>query len=71
LNAYSLAQNGYGKTSAQIRTATGVEFEAFARVTRKLKLAENDSVNGRFFIWLSLPIIIREKYWPRVPRSAL
>jgi len=46
LNAYSNAQKGYGKASAQIRTPKGLEFEAFARVTRKLKLSFDNPRTG-------------------------
>jgi len=39
VNAYTLARSGYGAASAPIRTAKSIEYEAFARVTRRLRSA--------------------------------
>ena len=40
MNAYSLARTGYGAASTPIRTPRGLEYEAFVRVTRRLKQAQ-------------------------------
>ncbi|WP_420861723.1 flagellar biosynthesis regulator FlaF [Algirhabdus cladophorae] len=37
MNAYSLARSGYGASAAPIRTPKSLEYEAFARVTRRLR----------------------------------
>ena len=39
MNAKFLAEQGYGNQAATTRTARGIEYEAFARATRNLKIA--------------------------------
>lgn len=45
MNAYTLARSGYGSASAPIRTAKSIEYEAFARVTRRLRSSASSSQN--------------------------
>lgn len=37
MNAFNTAQHAYAQTAAPIRTPRGLEYEAFARITRRLK----------------------------------
>ncbi|GAA3859011.1 flagellar biosynthesis regulator FlaF [Celeribacter arenosi] len=42
MNALDMARTAYTNTSAPIRTARGTEYEAFARVTRRLSATDRD-----------------------------
>lgn len=46
MNAHLTAQRAYAQTAAPIRTPRGLEYEAFARITHRLKAAsESDNLS--------------------------
>ncbi|WP_121061447.1 flagellar biosynthesis regulator FlaF [Chachezhania antarctica] len=46
MNAQNLAQNGYSKAATQTRTPRGIEYEALARITHRLRQAEARGPEG-------------------------
>ena len=46
MNAYNMAKTAYSASAAPIRTHSGNEYEAFARVTHRLKKATSASKTG-------------------------
>ena len=46
MNAISVAQKGYASTSAPTRTPRSVEYEAVARITHRIRLAQQEGERG-------------------------
>lgn len=61
MNAISLAQKAYSSASAPTRTARSVEYEAVARITRQIRLAQQDGEKG--FPALVEALHLNRKLW--------
>ena len=61
MNAMNMAKMAYTTNQAPIRTPRGTEYEAFARVTRRLKAAAEQGTAG--FVQLAQAIHTNRQLW--------
>ncbi|MFV0512264.1 MAG: flagellar biosynthesis regulator FlaF [Jhaorihella sp.] len=61
MNAHSQAQRAYSAVSAPTRTARGIEYEALARVTHRLRSAAETGLSG--FAGLAAALHDNRRLW--------
>lgn len=60
MNAFSMAKTAYSNTATPIRTPRGIEYEAFARITHRMKAF---SADGSKFSALAAALYENKKLW--------
>ena len=60
MNAFSMAKTAYTNSNTPIRTARGTEYDAFARITHRLKVAAKDD---KKFNALATALYENNKLW--------
>ena len=61
MNAQSLAQRAYSSVSTPVRTNRGTEYEAIARITKRIRNAAADGSKG--FPALAAALLDNRKLW--------
>ncbi len=60
MNAFNMAKTAYSNTASPTRTLRGTEYDAFARITHRMKASANDT---RKFNLLATALYENKKLW--------